>query len=148
MKEKFRVNCIVTILFLLLGVGLRFVPGIRFSSTLCFGLAGVSLVYAGLKFWGGKSPVGKWCKRIFLVGLAGVILLLGCVETVIIRHGEEDLTALPVDVLRRDRRDHHVPGHRCDADRPCIFVVSARRDVDAAHRNRYAQHGVSYLYAE
>lgn len=99
MKEKFRVNYIVTILFLLLGAGLRFVPGIRFSSTLCFGLAGVSLVYAGLKLWSEKSSVGKWFKRIFLVGLAGMILLLGCVEAVILRYGEEDLTALPVDAV-------------------------------------------------
>lgn len=99
MNKNFRINCIVMFLFLLLGIGLRFVPGIRFSSNLCFGLAGVSLIYAGLKLWGEKSPVGKWCKRIFLVGLAGVILILGCVETVIIRHGEEDLTALPVDAV-------------------------------------------------
>ena len=99
MNKKFRVNFMVTALFLLLGLGLRFVPGIRFSSNLCFGLAGVSLVEAGLKLWSEKSPVGKWCKRIFLVGLAGVILVLGCAETVIIRHGEEDLTALPVDAV-------------------------------------------------
>ena len=99
MNKRFRINFIVTALFLLLGIGLRFVPGVRFSSSLCFGLAGVSLVYAGLKLWSGKSPVGKWCKWIFLVGLAGTILVLGCLEAVIIRHGEEDLTALPADAV-------------------------------------------------
>ena len=99
MRKKFRVNCIVTLAFLLAGIALRFVPGVRFSSHLCFGLAGVSLVYAGLKLWSGKSRAGMWCKRIFLVGLAGVILLLGCVETVILRYGEEDLTAIPADAV-------------------------------------------------
>lgn len=99
MNKKFRVNCIVTALFLLLGLGLRFVPGIRFSSSLCFGLAGVSIIWLGLSLWSEKSSVGKWCKRIFLVGLTGVVLVLGCLEAAIIRHGEEDLTALPVDAV-------------------------------------------------
>ena len=99
MREKYRINCIVTLLFLLLGLGLWFAPGIRFSACLCFGLAVVSLVYLGLKVWSGRSGVGIWCRRIFLAGLAGVILILGCAETVIIRHGEEDLTPLPVDAV-------------------------------------------------
>lgn len=92
-------NCIAAGTMALLGLLLSFVPGIRFSSYLCFGLATLLLLWLLLKIWGEKSGIGKVCKTIFLVGCAVVLLLLVCIETVIFRYGEENRTAVPVDAV-------------------------------------------------
>lgn len=92
-------NCIAAGTTALLGMLLSFVPGIRFSSYLCFGLAALLLLWLLLKIWGEKSRIGKVCKIIFLVECTAVLLLLVCIETVILRYGEEDRTAVPVDAV-------------------------------------------------
>lgn len=83
----------------LLGIMLRAVPGVRFSSNLCFGAAGIFAVWHFLNHWAKNSRAGTVCKRLFLAGFAAVILVIGCFEAVIITHGEQDRSALPVDAI-------------------------------------------------
>lgn len=92
-------TCIAAGVTALLGFALGAVPGIRFSSYLCFGLTGLLLIWLLLGIWSEKSRIGKVCKRIFLVGCAAAFLLLACLEIVILRYGEEDRTTLPVDAI-------------------------------------------------
>jgi len=96
---KKRGNWIAAVGFILLGAALRAVPGIRFSSNLCFGIAGTCFLWWGLTRWAENSRAGTVCKRLFLAGVAAVILVLGCFEAVIITHGEQDRSALPVDAI-------------------------------------------------
>ena len=92
-------NWILAGSFAALGLALRAVPGIRFSAYLCFGIAGLFILWWLLCQWAKKSSVGSWCKRIFLVGISAVLLMLGCFGAVIISRGEADNSALPVDAI-------------------------------------------------
>lgn len=83
----------------LLGILLRMVPGVRFSSNLCFGIAGVFILWQFLSRWAAGSRAGRVCRRIFLAGVCAVFVVLGCFEASIIIHGEQDNSALPVDAV-------------------------------------------------
>ena len=99
MKKNEKINCTLALAFLLLGVSLWFVPGVKFSAYLCAGITGLCVLWLLLGHLAKKSSVGKWFKRIFLVGLSAGILVLGCFEAAIITQGEEDNFALPVDAI-------------------------------------------------
>ena len=99
MSKKDIINWVAAGALALAGLVLRAVPGIRFSSYLAFGLAGLVVLWWILDRWEKKSRVGKWCKRIFLVGLCAVTVVLCCFETMIVSRGEEDNAAVPVDAI-------------------------------------------------
>lgn len=80
-------------------LALMCVPGVRFSAYLCFGLAGLWVLWRLLCRWAEKNRTGKWCKRIFLVSFSVAVLVLGCLEGVIIARGEADHSDLPVDAI-------------------------------------------------
>lgn len=81
------------------GLALMSVPGVRFSAYLCFGLAGLWVLWRLLCLWAEKNRTGNRCKRIFLVSVLAVLLVLGCFEGLIIARGETDDSALPVDAI-------------------------------------------------
>lgn len=99
MKLSEKRPCAAAAVLFLAGIALRFVPGVRFSSYLCLGLAGLCGLWLILGRWAEKSVIGKWCKRIFLVCLAAVTVVLCAFETAIVTRGEEDWSALPVDAI-------------------------------------------------
>ena len=92
MKKKFRLNCIVILTFVLLGAGLWFVPGIRFSALLSFGLAGLSFVWLLLGIWAERAGAGIWCRRMFAAGCCAVFVLLGSLEATIVTTAKRDLS--------------------------------------------------------
>lgn len=83
----------------LLGIALRFAPGIRFSSNLCFLIGGLYALWLILKRLAEKNGFFKWCKRTFLVSVSAVILMLCCFEAAIIAQGEDAWPAAPVDAI-------------------------------------------------
>ena len=99
MSKRDQVNWIMTAALALVGVSLRAVPGIRFSSYLAFSLAGLCVLWWMLVQWEKKSRFGRWCKRAFLVGFCAVTVVLFCFEAVIVSRGEEDNAAVPVDAI-------------------------------------------------
>ena len=99
MKRKNIIFSSLAGVFSLLGIALRVVPGIRFSSNLSLALALLCLLWMLLCHWAEKNRAGKWCKRIFLVGCLVVFLVLCCFEALIIARGEEDNSAISVDAI-------------------------------------------------
>lgn len=99
MNKREKGNLAAAAALAVLGIGLRSMPGVRFSSNLSFGLAGLCLVWFVLCKLSTKGLFFKWCKRIFLVGICAVALVLACFETMIIARGEADHTTLPVDAV-------------------------------------------------
>lgn len=99
MKLSEKLQCAAATVLVLAGISLRFVPGVRFSSYLCLCLAGLCVLRLFLGRLAEKSSIGKWCKRIFLVGLSAVTVVLCAFEAAIVTHGEEDCSALPVDAI-------------------------------------------------
>lgn len=81
------------------GLALMCAPGIRFSGYLCFGMAGLWVLWRLLRRWAERSKVGKRCKAIFLVGVLAAVLALVCMEGVIIAHGEAPESVETVDAV-------------------------------------------------
>ena len=94
-----KILCAVMGCLLLASLCLRVMPGFRFSAMLALALAGVCVLAILLGRWAKKSPIGKWCKRLFLVGLTVMMLLFLTVEGLLLSHGERDNSALPVDAV-------------------------------------------------
>lgn len=99
MKQKFRLNCIAIFGFLLLGAGLWFTPGVRFSALLSFTLAGGSLVWLLLGFWAERAKAGRWCRRIFAAGCCAVFVLLGSLEAQIVMTARQDMSIISADAV-------------------------------------------------
>jgi len=99
MRKKFRLNGIVILAFALLGAGLWFTPGVRFSALLSFGLAGVSFAWLLLGFWAEKSKTVLWCRRIFAAGCCMVFVLLGSLEAQIIMTARRDMSIISADAV-------------------------------------------------
>ena len=100
MTKREKVLWVLAVFLLLISLlSLTVVPGIRFSGVLALGLAGVCLLAVFLGRWAEKSRIGKWCQRIFLVGLSTVFLLFLLVEGLLLSHGERDNSALPADAV-------------------------------------------------
>ena len=75
MTKREKVLWVLAVFLLLVSLlSLTVAPGIRFSGVLALGLAGVCLLAVFLGRWAEKTRIGKWCQRIFLVGLSTVFL--------------------------------------------------------------------------
>ena len=76
MKKSVRISLAAAGVFLLLGMGLWFVPGVKFSAQLCVGIA-AALVHGGRCCFDGrkKAGAGKSVKvfslHLFLAGFVG-----------------------------------------------------------------------------
>lgn len=98
MKKKTQYGFIAMLAFA--GLTLVIIPsGIRFTGYLLLGIA--ALWYAGLLLcrWAKQSRAGRICKRIFFTGLAVALSCLISIEILILRYGEADNSALPVDAV-------------------------------------------------
>ncbi len=87
MKKSVRISLAAAGLVLLAGMGIWFVPGMRFSAWLCGGIAVALLLWAALCRWSEKSRVGKACKVLFLACTAAGILSFVVVETFLVKVG-------------------------------------------------------------
>ena len=99
MTKREKLHGAVTAALVLLGILLRLVPGVRFSSNLCLCLAGLWVLWLILNRMAQKNRFFKLCKGVFLVGILAVTVALCALETVIVTRGEEDRSALPVDAV-------------------------------------------------
>ena len=90
---------ISSVLCFVLGAALFALPGVRFSAYLLLCMGGACLLLCFLDIVSEKSGFFRWCKRIFLVGLAALILLVAVLEAVILSYGEEDHSTLRVDAV-------------------------------------------------
>ena len=86
-------------LLLVAVLSMTVIPGIRFSGYLALALAGLCVLAIILGRWAEQSRIGKACKRIFLVGLSVALFLFLTVEGLLLSHGEQDNSALPVDAV-------------------------------------------------
>jgi len=99
MNRGKKANLTVAALLAVLGLMLRSVPGVQFSSGLCFGLAALCLLWFALCCLEEKHIFFKVCKRLFLAGICAVTLVLACFEAVILAHGEREYDTEPVDAV-------------------------------------------------
>ncbi len=74
-------------------------PGVRFSGCLAAVLAGLCVLAILLGRWAAYSKTGRLCLRIFYGVLAVGLWLFLSVEGLLLSHGEQDNTALPVDAV-------------------------------------------------
>ena len=72
-------------------------PGVRFSGILALCLSGVCLLGAALGRWAAESRRGKLCRRAFLALLCAGAVAFGCVEGLLLSHGEADNDALTAE---------------------------------------------------
>ena len=98
-KKRRWINRAAIVAFVLLGVVCLWLPGVRFSAYLCFGLAGVSLVWLLLGLWAERSRAGTWCSCLFRAGCCCVLVILCALETNIVMTARRDLTAIPADAV-------------------------------------------------
>ncbi|WP_312635636.1 YdcF family protein [Oscillibacter sp.] len=87
MKKSVRISLAAAGLALLAGMGIWFIPGMKFSAWLCGGIAAALLLWAGLIRWSEKSRGGKVCKVIFLACVIMGILSFAVVETFLVKVG-------------------------------------------------------------
>ena len=87
-------------LLALLGLGLIVVPnGMRFTGLSLLGLAALWILGLLLGRWAKGSRTGRICLRLFSLGLALGLACLISIEILLLRHGEADFSALPVDAV-------------------------------------------------
>lgn len=100
MSRGDRVFVVLAVICFALAAVCRFIlPGVRFSALLFLGLACLCFAMIFLRRWAGKSKAGKRCQRVFLVGLAALLLSFLWVEGLLLVRGGEDWSALPVDAV-------------------------------------------------
>lgn len=87
MKKSVRLSLAEAGLVLLTGMGIWFVPGMKFSAWLCAGIAAALALWAALCLWGERSRAGKVCKVLFLAGLTAGLVSFLAVETFLVREG-------------------------------------------------------------
>jgi len=129
MNRKEIINWIIAVALALMGIILRAVPGIRFSSYLSFCLAGLCLLWYLLGRWAERSVWGRRCRKIFLFGCTALLLLLGVLEGLIITQGERDNDAIPVDAII-------VLGAGVNGERPSL-TLRTRIDAAAAYMEKH-----------
>ena len=72
-------------------------PGMRFSGILALCLSVVCLLGAALERWAAESRRGSLCRKVFLALLCAGVVVFGCVEGLLLSHGEADNDALPAE---------------------------------------------------
>lgn len=98
MKNKTQYSLII--ILALLGLFIALTPnGIRFTGYLLIGAAVLWLAGLWLCRWAKRSRAGRICKRIFLATLAVGLSCLISIEILLLRYGETDNAALPVDAV-------------------------------------------------
>ena len=96
----FRKSYLAIGLLVLLGLGLIVIPnGMRFTGWLLLGTAAVWILGLLLGRWARRSRAGKICLRLFFFGLAVGLSCLISIEILLLRHGEADHSAVPVDAV-------------------------------------------------
>lgn len=95
MKKSVRISLAAAGVVLLFGMGLWFVPGMKFSAWLCAGIAAALVLWALLRRWGEKSKVGKTCQVVFLAGIVAGLLSFGLTEILLVRAGRTTLLKEP-----------------------------------------------------
>jgi len=83
----------------LLGIVCFAVSGTRFLGYLSVEGAGCCLLWIFLCRWAKKSKKGLWCKRLFAVGFAAMLVLLGIMESLIFSYGAQENMAVPADAV-------------------------------------------------
>lgn len=84
----------------LLGLGVAVIPnGMRFTGWLLLGAAAAWTAGRLLCRWAERSRAGRVCKRLFFTGLALGLACLIAIEFALLRRGEADNSALPVDAV-------------------------------------------------
>ena len=82
------------------GLALVIIPsGIRFTGYFLLGVLAVWSAGWLVCFWAKRSRAGRICKRIFFTGLALGLACLISIEALLLRYGETDNSALPVDAV-------------------------------------------------
>ena len=87
MKKSVRISLAAAGLALLAGMGIWFIPGMKFSAWLCGGMAAALLLWAALCRWSEKSRAGKVCKVLFLLCAVMGILSFAAVEVFLVKVG-------------------------------------------------------------
>lgn len=87
MKKSVRMSLAAAGLALLAGMGIWFVPGMKFSAWLCGGIAAALGLWAALCRWSEKSRAGKVCKVLFLICAVMGILSFAAVEAFLVKVG-------------------------------------------------------------
>lgn len=84
----------------LAGLALTVIPiGIRFTGYFLWGCLGVWIAGELLARWSKTSRAGKVCLRVFAFGLALGLAGLISIEILLLRYGEADNSAIPVDAV-------------------------------------------------
>ncbi len=82
------------------GLALIVIPnGMRFTGCLLLWAAALWIVWLLLTRWARNSKAGRWCRRLFTIGLTALLTVLCAFEIAIVSHGEADHSALPVDAV-------------------------------------------------
>lgn len=82
------------------GLALVIIPnGMRFTGYFLLGCLGVWIAGELLASWSKTSRAGKVCLRVFAFGLALGLAGLISIEILLLRYGEADNSALPVDAV-------------------------------------------------
>ncbi len=87
MKKSTRIFLAAAGFALLAGMGIWFVPGMRFSAQLCGGISAILILWTALCVWSAKSRAGKVCKLLFLICAAMGILSFAAVEVFLVKVG-------------------------------------------------------------
>lgn len=96
MSRYVRAPLIWAVVFMAAGAGIRFVPGMRFSSYLCAGIAGLCVLTALLCLWSEHFRAGWIALQIYRsVLILGMIYFAG-LEFFIVRAGEANNADTPV----------------------------------------------------
>lgn len=99
MSRYVRIPLLWAVAFMAAGAGIRFVPGMRFSSYLCAGVAGLCVVTALACLWSEYDHAGWIALQIYrTVLILGMIYFAG-LEFFIVRAGEADNTDTPVQAV-------------------------------------------------
>ena len=129
LKKSVRLSLAAAGLTLLAGMGIWFVPGMKFSAWLCAGIAAALALWAALCRWGERSKAGKACKVILLAGLAAGILSFAAVEAFLVHvgrippHGESPAAVIVLGAGVNGRTPSLVLASRLNAARTYLGQV-------------------------
>jgi len=100
LTKRERTLLLAAVIFLVLEVLLRFVPGMRFSALLCLCAAAVLLVLSVLERGASRGcRAAVWGRRVLLALLAAGFALFAVLETMVVRGARADTTDAPVGAV-------------------------------------------------